>query len=168
MFIMGIIEFVKEIGKEEVLTRVSSRMRKYWPHDEKVQRRRKFRAAFEYFKSRSNQTNTRSCVEAQADFTNDSKVKHQEARPRPTIATTNTTTANTNSGHVDSKLDSGSNQIRDYSLYIDLFDDYLPKIPKISTDLFNMAYKRHKMGQLHKWIFSLMNTVSDTTMSSIV
>ena len=155
MFIRGIIDFVKDIGKEEVSTKVLLRIKKYWPNDE-IHRRRKFRAAFEYFKSRSNQTNTRSSLEAQAEFRDNSKVKHQEVRPRPipTSNGINTSVINDASNKIE------SNPIRDYSLYIDLFDDYLPKIPKISTDLFNMAYKRHKMGQLHKWIFSLMNTVN--------
>ena len=49
---------------------------------------------------------------------------------------------------------------RKYPLYTDIFADYEPQIPQISSDLFNLAYKRHKMGQIHKWIFPLMNTVS--------
>ena len=49
---------------------------------------------------------------------------------------------------------------RKYPLYTDIFADYEPQIPQINSDLFNLAYKRHKMGQIHKWIFPLMNTVS--------
>ena len=78
MFIRGVIEFLKDVGKEEVCTKVISKIREFWPNDQKVNRKRKFRAAFEYFKSRSNQTNTKSSLEAQFQFRDDSKVKHQE------------------------------------------------------------------------------------------
>ena len=133
MFIRGMIEFIKEIGKDDVCTKISLKIRKFWPGDEKINRKRKFRAAFDYYKCRSNQSNTRSSSQDRHDFLDDSKVKRQDIRENV--------------------------QQRNYPVYTDLFEDYTAHIPKLSTDLFNMAYKRHKMGQLHKWIFPLMNTV---------
>ena len=50
MFIRGVVEFVKDVGKEEVCSKITTKIRKFWPNDEKINRKRKFRAAFEYYK----------------------------------------------------------------------------------------------------------------------
>ena len=111
MFIRGMIEFIKEIGKDDVCTKISLKIRKFWPGDEKINRKRKFRAAFDYYKCRSNQSNTRSSSQDRHDFLDDSKVKRQDIRE--------------------------SIQPRNYPVYTDLFEDYTAHIPKLSTDLFN-------------------------------
>ena len=134
--------------------RIGAKIRSYWPGDE-TRKFYKFRAAFDYYKSRSGSngsgmSNTRSCEVEKELFVDDSRVKRQQIRRRRKIEN-------------DQKSgENGTTEAKDrkYPLYTDIFVDYEPQIPRIHSDLFNLAFKRHKMGQIHKWIFPLMNTVS--------
>ena len=80
-FIRGLVAFLRDIGKEEVAVRIGAKIRSYWPGDEN-RKFYKFRAAFDYYKSRGNTTNTRSCEVEKSQFVDDSRVKRQLIRRR--------------------------------------------------------------------------------------